>query len=205
MDFDRMRLLFSLLAVSANIVVLGFVGLTLAARFGQAPHDLRERLLRAVAGSELWLAFGTVTVATLGSLYLSEIVHLVPCKLCWFQRVFMYPLVPILGMAAWLRDLEIRRYAYPLLATGSAIASYHYLIQRVPSLEGGTCDVFAPCSAAYIWQWGFVSIPYMALSAFALVTILIFSLGQNVRTMSLSTTEGHDEQGASTSGTRASG
>lgn len=203
MTFGTMRLLFALMALAANAVVLAYVVLwVLAKRHGSAAR-IRDRAISAISGLELWLAFGVAAIATLGSLYLSEIVGLVPCRLCWFQRVFMYPLVPILAVAAWTRDGMARRYVMVLVIPGSAFSVYHYAIQHFPGLEGGSCDVFAPCSAAYIWMWGFVSIPYMALSAFLLVVVLTFSLGRNMRMLSWSTQEGDHGQPADSNNSEA--
>jgi disulfide bond formation protein DsbB len=85
----------------------------------------------------------------------------------------MYPLAIILGIAVFRRDRGIRIYAIPLALVGGAISTYHYTIQHFPSLATGSCDVFAPCSAAYVWKFDFVSIPFMALVSFAtIVTVL---------------------------------
>lgn len=179
-----MRLFFSLLAVAANAAVIGYIVISIAARTSQSAADLRERLLDSISGRELQLGFVVALVATLGSLYLSEIVHLVPCRLCWFQRIFMYPLVIVLGIAARRRDAEIIPTAAALAAMGGVVSIYHYTIQHFPSLDSGACDVTAPCSAAYIWQWNFLSIPYMAGSSFALILTLLFALRTNVARMS---------------------
>jgi disulfide bond formation protein DsbB len=184
LSFDTMRLFFSLLAFGATIVVIGSALLWIAARVGTGAAGMRDALLDSVAGYELWLGFGVAAVATLGSLYLSEIADLAPCKLCWFQRIFMYPLVVVLGVAAWRRDASVRLTTMLLAWIGAAIAVYHYAIQRYPSLGGGSCDASAPCSAAYIWQWDFISIPYMAASAFGLILVLMFALRSNVARMS---------------------
>ena len=96
----------------------------------------------------------------------------------------MYPLVIVLGVAAWRRDASVRLTTILLSVIGGAIATWHYGIQRFPSLGGGSCDATAPCSAAYIWQWDFVSIPYMAASAFGLILVLMFALRSNVVRMS---------------------
>ncbi len=184
MNFDTMRLFFSLLAVAANIAVLVVVALFIAARFSEAATRQRDTLLDSIRGYELWMAFSIALVATLGSLYLSEIEHLIPCRLCWFQRIFMYPLVVVLGVAAWRRDNQVRLTAAILAGIGGLISIYHYLIQHFPGLESGACDPVAPCSAAYIWQWNFVSIPYMAGSAFALILTLVFALRINEGRMS---------------------
>ncbi len=184
LSFDTMRLFFSLMAFGATVVVISAFLLWIAARLSPRAAVMRDAMLDSVAGYELWLAFGVAAIATLGSLYLSEIAHLTPCKLCWFQRIFMYPLVVVLGVAAWRRDASVRLTTMLLAWIGAAIAVYHYTIQRYPSLGGGSCDASAPCSAAYIWQWDFISIPFMAASAFGLILVLMFALRSNLGRMS---------------------
>jgi len=178
-----MRFFFSLLAIAANVAVLGYIIVAVLARSSAGASRVRTGILDSISGYELWAGFAVALVATLGSLYLSEIVHLIPCRLCWFQRIFMYPLVIVLGVAAWRRDAEIRLTATILAVVGGLIAIYHYLIQQFPSLDSGACDASVPCSAAYIWQWNFVSIPYMAVSAFALILMLVFALRSNLARM----------------------
>jgi disulfide bond formation protein DsbB len=124
-------------------------------------------------GSREWLALGTLfaLVATLGSLYFSEVLGLVPCELCWYQRVFMYPLVPVLGFAA----IEDRPGVYPtalaLSVPGGAIAAYHSAIQR---LGDGACTVGGGCTTIQYELLG-LSIPNMALLAFVLVICAVFA------------------------------
>ncbi len=184
MSFDQMRLFFSLLALAANVAVIGYLIISVAARSSAGAADLRERIHDSLAGRELLFGFVVALVATLGSLYLSEIVHLIPCRLCWFQRIFMYPLVIVLGIAARRRDAEVIPTAATLTGMGGLISIYHYIIQHFPSLDSGACDPTAPCSAAYIWQWNFLSIPYMAGSSFALILTLLFALRTNLGRMS---------------------
>ena len=97
----------------------------------------------------------------------------------------MYPLVIVLGVAAWRRDATVRLTTALLALIGLAISIYHYLIQHFPNLESGSCDPLAPCGAAYIWQWNFVSIPFMAGCAFAAILTLMFALRSNVARMVL--------------------
>ena len=123
-----------------------------------------------IGPSALWLAWGVALVCTLGSLYFSEVAHFVPCKLCWYQRICMYPLVVMLGVAAWRQRIEIARATLPLVAIGAAISTYHYLLERFPSMESAaSCDPSAPCTLVWVWRFHYLSIPAMALSGFALI------------------------------------
>ncbi len=169
-----MRVFFALLALAANVATIGIVAVGIAGRFGKASTHLRSRVFDAFRGMELWFAFAVATTATLGSLYLSEIIGLVPCTYCWYQRIAMYPLVVILGIAAWRRDHRIRIYAASLASIGAVIAIYHRTIQAFPDLGGGACAAGVPCTAAYFTIFGFVTIPYMALSAFALILAILY-------------------------------
>ena len=128
----------------------------------------------------LYLAWVVALVATAGSLYFSEVRQFVPCALCWWQRIFMYPLVPLLGIATFRQDVQIWRYALPLATVGLATSTYHYLIQKVPGLAPpASCASGVPCSAAYIDWYGFVTIPLLAGIAFALITALLIGLARS--------------------------
>jgi disulfide bond formation protein DsbB len=174
MDFQTARLFFALLAVAANAATIGIVVIGIAGRFGGSGAQVRDRMFASFRGLELWLAFSIATTATLGSLYLSEVAHLIPCTYCWYQRIAMYPLVVILGLAAWRKDHGIRVYAVVLAGIGATISIYHRVIQAVPGLGGGACSSGAPCTAAYFTLFGFVTIPYMAFSAFALILAVLW-------------------------------
>jgi len=128
----------------------------------------------ALGSGALWLAFAVGLTATSGSLYFSEVAGLEPCALCWYQRIAMYPLALILGIAAWRGDWGVRRYAAPLAAIGAVIATYHVVLQRVPGLPSTGCSLTAPCSAIDLERFGLVTIPVMALVAFtAILTLLL--------------------------------
>ena len=107
----------------------------------------------------MWLAFLVAAVATAGSLYFSEVANYVPCRLCWFQRIAMYPLAVILLIAAIRRDRAIRWYAVPLAAVGACVSIYHYLVEWHPRLEGDACDPTNPCSLVWFREFGFVTLP----------------------------------------------
>lgn len=139
----------------------------------------RERLRRGLGGSDrhilawVWIV---AAVAMAGSLYFSDGVGFVPCLLCWYQRIAMYPLVLVLGVGLVRGDPGVWRYGVPLSVVGLVIAAYHVALQLRPSLEVVSCQAGAPCSARYVAVFGFVSIPGMAAAAFLLITALLLTL-----------------------------
>jgi disulfide bond formation protein DsbB len=157
--------LLAVLAILAGLVVTVFGGL--------------PRVRELLGPTALWLAFAVALTATAGSLYLSEVVGLIPCTLCWYQRIAMYPLVVVLGIAAWHGDGRIRRYVAPIAAVGALIATYHVAVQRMPDLPAGACALDAPCTAILIERFGFVTIPVMALVAFLAILAVLLGLVPN--------------------------
>jgi len=156
-----------------SLMALGVGGVALLA---WGLPTVRESGLERTRGGELLLlalAWGTASLAMAGSLAFSEVYGLVPCSLCWYQRIAMYPLVPVLGVAALRVDTAVWRYALPLSLTGLFIALYHVVIQLRPTMQVGSCSVGAPCTARYVAVYGFISIPVMAGSAFLLITALL--------------------------------
>jgi disulfide bond formation protein DsbB len=130
----------------------------------------------------LYAAWIVSVVATLGSLYFSEIRGFVPCELCWIQRIFMYPLSIILGIAAFYNEVLLKKYVLPLSLIGGLISFYHYLVQKVPGFaEIKPCVQGVPCNVQYINWFGFVTIPFLALTAFTLVSISMVLLHLNTR------------------------
>jgi disulfide bond formation protein DsbB len=126
----------------------------------------RNALLLAFA----WLV---ALVATLGSLYYSEVRNFIPCTLCWYQRIAMYPLVLILGLATWRNDVHIRPYALTLSLVGLFWSSYHLLELWVPGLAPNVCKGPIPCNVEYIPSF---PIPLQAGIAFLLISLALFLL-----------------------------
>lgn len=121
----------------------------------------------------LLLIWAVALIATLGSLYFSEIMGYEPCKLCWIQRIFMYPLVLIYGVALIKKNHQLALSGIIFSGIGMCIAIYHYALQKVPALQdtGGFCgDV--PCTLQYVNYFGFITIPFLAGVAFIIITIL---------------------------------
>lgn len=126
----------------------------------------------------LTAAFIVSLMATLGSLFYSEILHYQPCKLCWFQRIFMYPQVILLGIAAWKHDYCIKKYSLTLSLIGLLIAAYHYLMQigLIIAINCGVVGYSASCNETFVLQYGYITIPMMSLTAFGLISLLMIQL-----------------------------
>jgi len=170
---ETVSLFLALLAVAAQLATLGALGLVVGGRFSPRLAELRNQAVEALGPSALSLALAVATVCMAGSLYFSEVAHFPPCHLCWLQRFCMYPLVPILGFAAWRRTERVRPYAAALAAVGAAIATYHVLLERNPQWESSVCDPKNPCTLIWVERLGYVTIPTMALSGFALILTLL--------------------------------
>jgi disulfide bond formation protein DsbB len=129
-----------------------------------------ESLRGALEGYELWLAFLVAAVATGGSLFFSEIAGFVPCELCWFQRICIYPLSIVTLLAAIANDRRVARYLLPLPLVGAGIAVYHLFVENGVVKQAQTCLLSAPggCATKWIEEFGYVTIPVLALTGFAL-------------------------------------
>ncbi|UOY91986.1 disulfide oxidoreductase [Ectobacillus sp. JY-23] len=120
----------------------------------------------------LFTAWAASLTATLGSLYFSEIMKYEPCTLCWYQRILMYPLILLLGIAIIRKDYKIAVYTLPLASIGACFSMYHYALQKIPALsEAGASCGRVPCTGDYINWFGFVTIPFLALIAFIIVAV----------------------------------
>jgi disulfide bond formation protein DsbB len=126
------------------------------------------------------LAWITAIIATLGSLYFSEVMHFIPCTLCWYQRIFMYPLAIILGIAVYRKDLGIYKYALPLSIIGMLLSGYHTLLQKISYLQQfEMCTTGVPCSKDYINWLGFITIPLLAFIAFTMIAVSMIILSRH--------------------------
>lgn len=118
----------------------------------------------------VWVA---ALLATAGSLFFSEVMDLPPCVLCWYQRIAMYPLVLIVGTGIALRDPRWKMYSLPLAVGGLAISLYHNLLYYGVIPESITpCKQGISCTTVQIEWLGFITIPLMGLTSFAIVTVL---------------------------------
>ena len=156
------------------LVAVGGAVLLAVARVAAPRVDVARRAGIAVADAAWWLAALVAVVATLGSLYFSEVADYTPCRLCWFQRIAMYPLAVVLPIAAARRDHGARWYVIPIAAIGAAVSTYHYVIEWAPSLEGGACSATGPaCADIWFRELGFVTLAFMALCGFVSIILLL--------------------------------
>ncbi|MNZ98953.1 Disulfide bond formation protein C [compost metagenome] len=124
----------------------------------------------------LFLAWAAAVMATAGSLYLSEVMHFVPCSLCWFQRIFMYPLAILLGIAYAKGDRGIVSYSLPLVIIGGGISLYHTIMQKLPHDSPLAACGPESCQGDYLNWFGFITIPMLALTAFAIILLALLRI-----------------------------
>lgn len=131
--------------------------------------DLLDRLgliARHIALLAAW-------IATCGSLFFSEILGWVPCVLCWYQRILMYPLALLLAIGIIRRDRELHIYILPFSIAGMGISLYHHLLIKTDWLPPPACVAGVPCNVDYLNLFGFITIPWLALTAFVIITIMM--------------------------------
>ena len=171
---STMSVFFAVLALLCWAATLFLVVGAVLRRSRRGRPGRLEPLRDDIGRMALPMAWIVAVVTMLGSLYYSRVLEFVPCELCWYQRICAYPFAVILGIAAWRRDAAIRVYAIPVFAIGIVISTYHTWIQAYPP-ENGTsfCTAAASCTERYVWEFHFVSLPFMALSAFVVMTALL--------------------------------
>ncbi len=134
---------------------------------------------KVISTTIVFLSFLVASVASLGSLFFSEIMQFVPCSMCWYQRIFMYPLVLIFLINLLYPDDKLFKYSMPLVLIGLLFAIYHNLLMWGIIPESAVpCSQGVPCSTEYFEYLGFINIPFLSLSAYVLILILLV-LGQN--------------------------
>ena len=125
----------------------------------------------------LYLAWVQALVATLGSLFFSEVMHWAPCTLCWYQRIFMYPLVFIIGAGILLKDKNLPKYTLSLAIPGFLIAFYHNLLYYDFIPKSLTpCTTGVSCSTRFFAWFGFITIPLLSLTAFTVIILCMYQI-----------------------------
>jgi disulfide bond formation protein DsbB len=179
MDTETMQLLSALLALFAA----GGSLVLLVARLAANRLPAAANFVLAFRPVALPLAFMVAGFAMFGSLWFSEAANYNPCKLCWYQRIAMYSLAIILVVAlvrravtkgdAFASQHEITPYAIVLAVLGSVVSTYHYLLEWNPTWESNVCSLDVPCTTIWFREFGFVTLPFMALCGYVSIIILL--------------------------------
>lgn len=138
-------------------------------------HEGMARIVAWFTPKALWIAFVLSLFASFMTLVYSDYLGIEPCPLCWWQRIFLYPQVILLGMAAWKRDSYIADYSIVLSLFGAGVALYQHALQMLPG-SGLPCPATgASCAQRFLFEFGYITYPLMAftLFAFLIVTMLI--------------------------------
>ena len=125
----------------------------------------------------LFLCWLVSSVSAMGSLFFSYVMEFAPCVLCWYQRIFLFPLVIILAVGLFPIDKSVVKYALPLAIAGWLTAAYHNLLYAgiVPgSIQ--PCSQGVSCTEEYIDLFGFLSIPMLSLLSFSTIIALLIIL-----------------------------
>lgn len=175
-------------AIVVQVLLAIVLVVAIAAIWSRGARRLLAEARDSLLGGELWLAWGFALVATAGSLFFSEVSQFIPCRLCWFQRIGMYPLAAILLIAAIRRDTRgAALYGLPLAAFGAIVAIYHVYIEYHPEAETASCKIGAPCATKWIEKIGYITIPMLALTAFlAIIALLSMALSRSRSRQSVS-------------------
>jgi len=173
-DVDVATNFFLVLTIVADVVIAIAVLCALAALVSARARTSVVSLARAVAPQSVVFAWIVATVTTLGSLYYSEHAGFLPCELCWYQRIVMYPLVIVLGVAALRKDRAVWITGLVFVVIGAPLSLYHWLVERVPAFaESSSCSAITPCSTPYFEKLGVVTLAWMAMSSFLLIGVLL--------------------------------
>lgn len=172
--------IFSTLTLVMNIGIIFYLLYLLSKKFTRQTISFWENITRLLKKHALLFTFILAAAATIGSLLYSEVLGYIPCKLCWFQRIFMYPQAIFLAIAWKKKEEKILFYSLILSTIGGLIAAYHYLSQRIDfSTQCGTNAV--DCTLRYVFHYGYITIPMMAVTAF--LGIIIISLLKHEKTV----------------------
>jgi disulfide bond formation protein DsbB len=126
-----------------------------------------------VLNSSRYIALLAAWIATTASLFFSEVLGFIPCTLCWYQRILMYPLAITIALGIIRRENDVHRYVLPFSITGMCVSLYHYLLIKTDWFPPPPCKTSVPCTVDYLDFFGFINIPFMALVAFTIITLMM--------------------------------
>lgn len=166
--------IFSTLALAGQILSV-FLILILLTNFFSKKNKFSKKIVDLISQNYIVLIFVISAIAMLGSLTFSEVLNLLPCKLCWYQRIMMYPQVLISGIALVTNDFKVKKYLLGMSIVGICISIYHILVQTFPNTLQCNDEV-AKCSAKEFATFGYITIPVMAFTAFLMIILVCVSV-----------------------------
>jgi disulfide bond formation protein DsbB len=172
---DGVSTALAVLAVLLQVVVVVIAAVALLGLVWPPARRVLAEVRDTLLGGELWMAWAVALTATLGSLFFSEYAGFLPCRLCWFQRIAMYPMAVVLLVAALRRDVRAGvQYAFVMPIVGALVSIYHVYIEQHPSAETAACRAGgASCATKWIDKFGYITIPVLALTAFGTIATLL--------------------------------
>jgi disulfide bond formation protein DsbB len=142
----------------------------------QVEGDWLDASIDMLGAASRHIALFAAWTATCGSLFFSEVLGWRPCVLCWYQRILMYPLAILLAVGIARRDRGLHVYVLPFSLAGMCVSLYHYLLIRTDWFPPPPCASDVPCTVDYLNWLGFINIPFMALTAFVIITCMMVTL-----------------------------
>ncbi|HSH79865.1 MAG TPA: disulfide oxidoreductase [Herpetosiphonaceae bacterium] len=139
----------------------------------EAAEDTTRSPIDLVGAAGRHVALLIACVAMVGSLFFSEVLRWPPCLLCWYQRILMYPLTLILAIGILRRDRGLHLYVLPFSLFGACVSLYHYLLTKTDWLPPPPCTSGIPCTVDYLDWFGFINIPFLALTAFLIISVML--------------------------------
>ncbi|MDO8599863.1 MAG: disulfide bond formation protein B [bacterium] len=167
---EQVNNLLSVLVVISQITV-GFLLLSLLFR----KKKNVKKILSYFSKKAFLISFLIALTSMLGSLFYSEVAGYGPCKLCWYQRILMYPLVLLFGFALLRKRKDITDYALLMSLVGGVIAGYHYLLQigLAPNIGCAAIGYSISCSQRFVMQFGYITLPLMSFTGFLIISTML--------------------------------
>ena len=167
---EFLNLIFSFLSIVSILLAVSILAVFFLKK---SKNKLIIFLKNTINEYHILFAWTIASLASIGSLFYSEISGFVPCTYCWYERIAMYPLVIVLGIGILIKDNKSWLYGLPLSIIGLLITIYHYQLQMFPNQNSPTCSTEVSCTGTWIKEFGFVTMPFMALSTFLLISVLL--------------------------------
>ncbi len=142
----------------------------------------REYVLRIIRGNALFIVFMLAVASIVGTLAIEYVGLLLPCELCWWQRIFMYPIALVSGVA-FIKNVsfaDIVDYVLVLAIPGALVALYQHLLQILPTGSLIPCGASGECAVRSVFEFGYITIPWMAVSVFAVLIFIALVARKNI-------------------------